>query len=66
MIIQLMVEGYRRADPPYVPQLAVSITVPQHSFKAALRSTDSLVRTVGCLAIIKLFYLLCVGEYTKP
>ena len=30
LIIQRMVEGYRRADPPYVPQLTLLITVPQH------------------------------------
>ena len=59
-------EGYHRAHPPYVPQLAVPTTVPQNCFKAALLSTDTIVRTVGFLAIIAFFYLMCVGRYTKP
>ena len=47
LIIQRMVEGYQRDDPPYVPQLSVPITVPQHCFKVTLLSTDALVRTFG-------------------
>ena len=47
LIIKRMVEGYQRDDPPYVPQLSVPITVPQHCFKATLLSTDALVRTFG-------------------
>ena len=66
LIIQSVVEGYQRADPPSVPQIAVPITVPHSRFKVALLSTDALVRTVGCLAIIAFFYMICVGECTKP
>ena len=61
-----MVEGYRLSDPPYVPQLVLPTTVPQNCFKAALLSNDDIVCTVECLSIIAFFYLLCVGEYTKP
>ena len=61
-----MVESYQRADPPYVPPLVVPITVPQIYFKAALLSTNDLVCTFGCLYIIVFFFLLRVGEYTKP
>ena len=57
-----MMEGYRRADPPSVPQLAVPITVPPHCFKASLLSSDDVV----CLSIIAFFCILCVGGYTKP
>ena len=66
MIIQRMVEGYQRADHPYVTKLAVPIPVPNHCFEVKLLSTDALVYTVGCLAIIEFLYLLCVGAYTKP
>ena len=66
LIIQSMVEVYQRADPPSMPQLVETITVTQHCFKAALLSSDAIFRTVGCLAIIAFFYLLRVGEYTKP
>ena len=30
LIIHRMVKGYQLSDPPWVPQLAVPITVPQH------------------------------------
>ena len=66
MIIQSMVEGYRHSDHPYVPQLAVHITVPQKLFKVALLSDDAPICTIDCLAIIYFFYILRVDEYTKP
>ena len=61
LIIKRMVENYQQADPQFFPQLVLPITVPQHCFKAALLSTDALVRTVVCLAIISLLCLLRVG-----
>jgi hypothetical protein len=62
-----MVEGYRRDDPPPVPQLAVPIIVPQHCFQAALLHKDNpKIMAIGSLTIIAFFYLLQVGEYTQP
>jgi hypothetical protein len=61
-----MIEGFRREDPPSTPQLAVPITVANACFEAALRSTDPRVQATGQLVIIAFYYLLRVGEYTKP
>ena len=61
-----MVEGYQRAEPSSVAHFAVPITLPKHYFKAALLSSGALVYTIVCLAITAFFYILCVGEYTKP
>ena len=61
-----MIEGYRRTDPPTVPQLAVPVTVPHESYKRAIASTDPLVKRAGCLMMVAYYFLLRVGEYTKP
>ena len=61
-----MIEGFRRDDPPAVPQLAVPIAVPNHCYKAGLLSNNIKLRTTGCLALVAFYYLLRVGEYTKP
>ena len=59
-------EGYRREDPPSTPQLAVPVAVPEECFKLAYTSNDPLNNAVGDLALIAFYYLLRVGEYTKP
>ena len=61
-----MVEGYRREDPPPIPQLAVPISVPRHCYKAGTISNDQKIMAAGCLTIIAFYYLLRVGEYTQP
>jgi hypothetical protein len=61
-----MVEGYRRLDPPTTPQLAVPVAVPNACFKAGLLSSDPATKAAGCLALIAFYFLLRVGEYTKP
>jgi hypothetical protein len=61
-----MIEGFRREDPPSTPQLAVPITVANACFETALKSTDTKVQTTGQLVLIAFYYLLRVGEYTKP
>ena len=61
-----MEEGYWWVDPTSIPQLVVPITVQQHCSKAALLSNDALVHTIGWVDIIAFFYILYVGEYTKP
>jgi hypothetical protein len=60
-----MMEGFRREDPPAVPQLAVPITVANHCFTTAMKTNDARHQTVGQLTLIAFYYLLRVGEYTK-
>lgn len=61
------VEGWRRQDPPAVPQLAVPITVPQHLFQQAYgeRAVSDKTKAIADLSVIAFFYLLRVGEYTQ-
>jgi hypothetical protein len=61
-----MVEGYRREDPPAIPQLAVPITVPNAAYNAAMESSDPKIQATGCLTLIAFYFLLRVGEYTRP
>lgn len=61
-----MLEGFRREDPPSVPQIAVPITVPNHCMEQGLKSSSPKQQAVGCLVLIAFYYLLRVGEYTKP
>ena len=61
-----LIEGYRRQDPPSIPQLAVPITVPEQCFRAGHQSNNTYLEAVGELSIIPFYYLLRVGEYTKP
>ena len=64
--IQRMLEGFRREDPPSVPQIAVPISVPNHCMEKGMESSSPKQQAVGCLVLIAFYYLLRVGEYTKP
>ena len=55
----------RRDNDPTIPQLAVPVTVPKHMFKAAKQASAKEI-AIANLAIIAVFYLLRVGEYTQP
>ena len=59
-------EGFRREDPPSVPQLAVPICVPNECFSSTRNSSSPLTRAAGELSLVAFYYLLRVGEYTKP
>lgn len=61
-----MVEGFRREDPPSIPQLAVPISVPNLCYQAGKASKNDFKMATGCLTLIAFYYLLRVGEYTKP
>ncbi len=61
-----MVEGFRRDDSPAVPQLAIPITVPNLVYEAGHKNGSPKAMAVGSLSLIAFFYLLRVGEYTKP
>ena len=61
-----LMEGYRRVDPPAVPQIAVPAKVPRACQQAAYKTKNDNLKAIGDLAIIAFYYLLRVGEYTKP
>jgi hypothetical protein len=61
-----LVEGMRRQDPQAIAQIAVPISIPNEVLRLAQTSTCPKERAVGDLTIIAFFYLLRVGEYTKP
>jgi hypothetical protein len=67
--IQRCVEGFRREDPPAVPQLALPIAVPRQMATAAYDPNNipcARTQAIADLALIAFYYLLRVGEYTKP
>ena len=61
-----LVEGMRRADPPAVPQLAIPVAVPKHMLATGQTLNNPLDLAIGDLAIIAFFFLLRIGEYTRP
>ena len=66
MLFRSLIEGYRREDPPSTPQLALPISVPEQCFKTGQASKNTFLQAVGELSLIAFYYLLRVGEYTKP
>ena len=57
----------RRLDPPPVPQLAVPIAVVIQAYTAAYcTTTTNRIRAIADLIIIAFYFLLRVGEYTRP
>jgi hypothetical protein len=66
LMLERMIEGYRREDPQAVPQLAVPITLPNMCYKSAMLSQCPATQTSGQLCIIAFYFLLRVGEYTQP
>ena len=65
-MIERLVEGFRRQDPPSTPQLAVPVAVPNLVFASSQQTNDPFQQAVGCLTLIAFYYLLRVGEYTQP
>jgi len=64
--IERAVEGWRREDPLAIPQLAVPVTVPLQMAEAAYRNGSAFLKAIADLELIGFFYLLRVGEYTRP
>ena len=58
------IEGWRRNDPPPVPQLAVPVAVPNHLYEST-RTASIRDQAAGELSLIAFYYLLRVGEYTR-
>jgi hypothetical protein len=66
LVLERMIEGYRRQDPAAVPQLAVPIILPNMCYNAAMLSNSPATKAAGQLCLIAFYYLLRVGEYTQP
>jgi len=66
--VQRCLEGFRRLDPPAIPQLALPVIVPETLYTSARDSlfATELDRTIGDLSLIAFYFLLRSGEYTKP
>ena len=66
LFIERVVEGFQRVDPPSVPQLAVPVTLPHKAYTDGLASTYPFIRIIGCLILVEFYFVLRVGDYTKP
>ena len=59
-------EGFKRYDPPSIPQMAVPVSVPEEAWRIAYATEDALQEAAGDLTVIAFYFLLRSGEYTKP
>ena len=66
LFLERVVEGYRRSDPPAIPQLAVPVSVATTAYNNAIESDDMARRHTGSLILVAFYFLLRVGEYTQP
>ena len=64
--IQRLVEGFKRSDPPAIPQMAVPVSVPEMAARLGYITNNPRTQAVGDLTLIAFYYLLRSGEYTKP
>jgi len=64
--VQRIVEGFRRQDPPSIPQMAVPKEVPEAACKLAYLTNSSRLQAAGDLTVVAFYFLLRSGEYTKP
>jgi len=61
------IEAYKREDPTSIPQLAVPVALPKHLIRQALKEPYKVkAKAMADLVNIAFYYLLRVGEYTKP
>ena len=64
--IKRLVEGFRRSDPPAIPQMAVPVAVAEMAATLGYLTHNPRAQAVGDLALIAFYYLLRSGEYTRP
>ena len=63
--ISMLLEGYKRQDPPPEPKLAVPVAVPNEMYRIGYTGkTTERQKCIGDFGIIAFYYLLRVGEYT--
>jgi hypothetical protein len=62
--IQVMIDGYTKADPPTKKMLLVEANVPELMVEMGYGKEGSIkAQAVGDPALIAFYYLLCIGEY---
>ena len=62
-----ILRSYRRTDPKSRPQLAVPVAVPEYLLTSLSNVTcDPVQEATADLANVAFYYLLRVGEYTRP
>ena len=68
--IERCIEGWRRQDPPSVPQLALPVSVVNHLADKAYNPNEVMDypkdQAIADLAQCAFYFLLRVGEYTRP
>jgi hypothetical protein len=63
--IQVMIDGYTKADPPTKKMLPVEANVPKLLVKMGYDKSGLVhSQAVGDLSLIAFYYLLHIGEYT--
>jgi len=60
-----MLDGYTKADPPTQKKLPVEVEVPELLLEMGYGKLGSTItQAVGNLALVAVYYLLRIGEYT--
>jgi hypothetical protein len=63
--LQIMIDGYTKADPPTQKKLPVKADVPELLIEMGYGKAGSIqLQAVGDLSLIAFYYLLRIGEYT--
>ncbi len=63
--LQIMLEGYSKADPPTKKMLPVEADVPELLVKMRYGKEGTIhTQAIGDLSLIAFYYLLRIGEYT--
>jgi hypothetical protein len=63
--LQIMLDGYTKADPPIQKKLPVEAGVPELLVKMGYGKSGSIQsQAIGDLSLIAFYYLLRIGEYT--
>ncbi len=63
--LQIMLDGYRKVDPPTKKMLPVQADVPELLVETAYKlGSAEWEKAIADLTMITFYYLLCIGEYT--
>ena len=63
--LQIMIEGYEKADPPTRKMLPIDSDVPELLIEMGYSTSGTAhTQAVGDLTLIAFYYLLRIGEYT--
>ncbi len=64
-VLQIMIDGYTKEDPPTKKKLLVKANVPELLIQMSYgKSGSTHAQAVGNLSLIAFYYLLRIGEYT--